>query len=233
MKIARTILLVVAGAALCLPAEVSRAQVQLQPGSVVYGFDNAFSTGSPPGPPPSGTAPWVTTTFQNDASAGGVLLTISGADLAGSEKLDTLYFNLNPADNVNNLTFAFQSEASPNGNVPAQATISTGEDAFMADGDGKYDISFAFSTANQASFMNGDSITYLISGISGLTAADFDYLSTPAGGAGPFYAAAHIQAIGSGATGAWVDPAVPEPAAFGFVAAALAVVVTLRRRKSA
>ena len=65
-------------------------------------------------------------------------------------------------------------------------------------------------------FSANDSITYKITGIAGLTAADFDYLSQPAGGSGPFYAAAHIQGLANGDS-TWIEPGqgpinvVPEP----------------------
>lgn len=218
------------GAALCIPADVSRAAID---SGIVYNFDSVFSGSVNPG----GPAPWLTATFQNDGSAG-VLLTISGADLAGSEKLDAVYFNVNPtlSTSIPNLTFSLQSASAG----LAQPQISTGEDAFKADGDGKYDVKLAFGTG-QGTFNNGDSITYLISGITGLTADDFAYQSTPAGGTGPFYAAAHILGISPNNSSDWVEPSagpiplismMPEPAAFGVAAAALAAVVTLRRKKS-
>lgn len=216
--------------ALCLRANVGQAA--MDPG-IVYNFNNVFSGSVNPG----GSAPWVTATFQNDGSAG-VLLTISGADLAGSEKLDSVYFNVNPAlsASIPNLTFSLQSSSAG----LAQPQISTGEDAFKADGDGKYDIKFAFGTG-QGTFNNGDSITYLVSGVTGLTADDFAYLSAPAGGSGPFYSAAHILGISPNNSSVWVEPSagpipqismMPEPASFGFAGAALAGFVALRRRKS-
>lgn len=217
-------------AALCLWANVGQAA--LDPG-IVYNFNNVFSGSASPG----GSTPWVTASFQNDGSAG-VLLTISGADLAGNEKLGAAYFNVDPALSASmaNLTFSLQSSSAG----LAQPQISTGEDAFKADGDGRYDIKFSFSTG-QGTFNNGDNITYLISGIAGLTADDFAYQSAPSGGAGPFYAAAHILAISPDNSSAWVEPSagpipqtsmMPEPAAFGFAGAALAGFVALRRRKS-
>ena len=218
------------GAALCIPDDVSRAAID---SGIVYNFNSVFSGTINPG----GPAPWLTATFQNDGSAG-VLLTISGAGLAGSEKLDSAYFNINPvlSASIPNLTFSLQSASSG----LAQPQISKGEDGFQADGDGKYDMKFAFSTG-QGSFVNGDSITYLVSGITGLTADDFAYESTSSGGHGPFYAAAHILGISPNNSSAWVEPSagpiplismMPEPAAFGVAAAALAAVVTLRRKKS-
>ena len=222
------------GAALCVPADICRAGID--PG-IEYNFDSTFS-----GTSPGGSTPWLTATFQNDGSAG-VLLTISGTDLAGSEQLNSIYFNVNPAYDTGKpptlptMTFARQS-STPGLTLP---TIQQGEDGFKADGDGLYDIELSFSTS-MGMFQNGDSITYLISGISGLSASDFAFESTPAGGHGPFYAAAQIQNIGSSGQSGWLEPSqgpipltsmMPEPAAFGFAAAVLAGVVTFRRRKSA
>lgn len=222
------------GAALCIPADVSRAAID---SGIVYNFDGTFS-----GTSPGGSTPWLTATFQNDGSAG-VLLTISGTDLAGGEQLNSIYFNVNPAydtgkpPSLPTMTFARQS-STPGLTAP---TINQGEDAFKADGDGLYDIELSFSTS-MGMFQNGDSITYLISGISGLSASDFAFESTPAGGHGPFYAAAQIQGISPNNQSGWVEPSagpiplismVPEPAAFGVAAVVLASVVTLRRKKSA
>ena len=67
--------------------------------------------------------------------------------------------------------------------------------------------------------MAGESVTYLISGITNLSAADFKYESSPAGGSGPFYAAVHFQNTGTSQNkSAWGEPGagpitVPEPTA--------------------
>jgi len=113
---------------------------------------------------------------------------------------------------------------------------SLGLNAFKADGDGKYDILFQFAQTPANSFTSGEHLTYLISGIGGMTASDFVYLSMPAGGHGPFFSAIHMQGIGStgvtdtGSLSGWVSPSdvtivpVPEPtvAAFALVLAGLA-----------
>lgn len=188
---------------------------------VLYQFDNVFSySGSASSP--AGPGPWVDATLQDNAN--GVLLTVDNLGLTGGEFLSQLYLNINPLDNVNNLTFTFVSGTS---GVTAP-TIQTGEDGFKADGDGKYDILFNFDTVNSGRFGAGDSITYLIAGISGLSASDFKYLSTSAGGQhGPFYGAGHIQGIAgqTGSDSVWIDPSlgpqivsVPEPASIALLA---------------
>lgn len=202
--------------------------------TVLYQFDNSFSGGTP-----TGSTPWVVATLQD--TAGGVLLTVNNSGLNGGEFLGSLYLNINPADSsqIPNLTFALQSSSA---GVTAP-TIQTGEDGFKADGDGKYDILFSFATANAGVFGAGDQISYLISGIPGLTVEDFVFLSTPAGGNGPFDAAGHIQGIGSNDDSAWVDPSqgaiiipVPEPAPAAILVLALGLIggskIWLRRARA-
>lgn len=115
----------------------------------------------------SDSPPWVSATFQ-DAN-NGVLLTIANSGLATGEFVSGVYFNFDPADNVNNLRFAFQN-ASGSFSAPS---VSAGKNAFKADGDNYYDILLGFSTADGQKFAGDDSITYLISGITGLTVSDF------------------------------------------------------------
>jgi hypothetical protein len=184
--------------------------VNANAGGIIYQFDDSFSGGVP-----TGISPWVTATLQN--TSGGVLLTVNNSGLTSGEFLGSLYLNINPADSsqIPNLTFSQQSSSAG----VAAPTIQTGEDGFKADGDGKYDILFSFATANAGQFGAGEQMTYLISGIPGLTANDFAFLSTSAGGEhGPFDAAGHIQGIGANGDSAWVDPSlgaivipVPEP----------------------
>ena len=162
-------------------------------------LDNVFSGQSTP---PAQPGPWVSATFV-DVSAGAVRLTVTNVGLSSGEFLSGLYFNLNPADNVTNLSFGLVSS---NGSF-ALPTISQATDNFKADGDGKYDILLSFGTANGTTFTVNDSVTYLITGISNLVASDFDYLSMPAGGAGPYYAAAHYQGTPpNNGQSCWIQP---------------------------
>ena len=141
-----------------------------------------------------GTAPastntsWMDVVFR-DVSPGVVSVTVSNLHLSGSENVDQIYLNLNPVFNPLKLHFSFVS-SSGGFDLPS---ISQGTNAFKAGGDGKYDLlfSFASNSNDRHQFTQGEYLTYNISGITGLKAADFDYMSLPAGGAGPFYAAAH------------------------------------------
>ena len=123
-----------------------------------------------------GSQNWLEATF-TDVS-GGVQLTLSG--LNTGDGVNGLYFNLNPSLSASSLLFTGQGQI---GSTFSGPTIQTGVDQFKVDEGGKYDIRFTFG-GNAISA--GDSATFLISGIGGLTARDFDYLSTQsAGGFGP------------------------------------------------
>lgn len=201
----------------------------LCPGSArASGLLFQFDTPFPTDPDPAGPSPWIDAFFQ-DVSPGTVLLTITNVNLTAGEFVagngnganGGLFFNLNPALNPAGLTFGFVS-SSGNFTVPAQgsavAPINTGTDSFKADGDGYYDIQIDFDTSSGDRFAGGDSVTYQITGIPGLIAADFGYMSQPSnGGSGPFYAAAHVQGLAGGAS-TWIEPSqmitispVPEP----------------------
>ena len=202
--------------------------------NLAFQLDTIFSANSVA---PTGPGPWITTTFAD--APGGVLMTISNVNLTAGEKLDVADFNLNPNLSVANLTFSLQSQV---GSFSAP-TIGQSTDNFKADGDGYYDFQFMFQTGNNNSFMGGDSITYLVAGIPGLTPEDFAYLSKPSNGngAGPFYAALHVQNTGSsGNNSAWTEPGsgpsfyvVPEPCLSALLGLGAAVALALRPRRQA
>lgn len=189
---------------------------------ILYQFNTVFSaSGSVTNPAAPG--PWIDASFED--SSDGVVLTVTNLGLTGTEFVSGLYFNLDPAYSPTNLSFSLVSQTSG----VTSPTIQTGTDGFKADGDGKYDVLLGFSTSG-GRFGAGDYITYLITGISGLTATNFAFLSEPAGGSGPFYAAGHIQGIGDGSMGnsVWVEPSagpipipIPEPTPVAIVTIAL------------
>jgi hypothetical protein len=196
----------------------------------LFSFDTDFSGLSTP---PAGPGPWTTATFL-DVAPGTVDLTIDNIGLSSGEFISGLYFNLNPLDDATGLTFNLLGTLG----TFAVPTISLGRDDFKADGDGKYDILFGFGTASGTTFTVGNSITFRITGIAGLTAADFNFLSAPAGGSGPFYAAAHVQGTPPNNGGScWIEPGlgpmpVPEPSSSLLLAMAAGMWFTFRRRAS-
>lgn len=226
--------LILKGCAIALIAVACNSATQSKAASgVTYQFDNEFSSGTPP----AGAAPWITATIQN-VTPGTVQLTIANNGLIGSEFVSGFYINLNTNFSPLNLSINYVSSIG-SFMVPSigSGTIERGTDSFKADGDGKYDVLFDFSTVSGNTFGAGESITYQISGISGLTADDFVYLSAPNGGHGPFYAAAHVQGIGAGGSlSGWVEPSlgalpilVPEPSSCILLGLPLGILAFVRR----
>jgi len=177
--------------------------------SVTYNFDNEFSGGTAPS---SAIKPWITAVFQDTSTPGSVKLTLSAPHLTASEFVSGWYFNLNSILDPTKLMFNSGTVSAGSFGLPS---IHESVDTYKADGDGKYDILLSFSTSGGLSgnFTSGDTLTYTLTGNFGghvLSAADFLFLSAPAGGHGPFDAAAHVQGIGqNGGASGWVDPSSP------------------------
>jgi hypothetical protein len=165
------------------------------------GSNIEFSNGQAPA---SATTPWEKMSI-SDNGPGSVIFTLTAPNLTGSENVSEFDFNIDPALSADLGKLSF-TDLVKLGSFDTP-TIGQGEDAFKADGDGKYDIQLLFTTGGNTSktFTNGDSLQYTISG-TGISASSFDFLSTPAGGHGPFVTAAHVQnttGAGSGGSG-WV-----------------------------
>jgi hypothetical protein len=197
----------------------------VQAGVVSVNFNMMYGT-------PSGTpalpAPWLNATF-TDVSSGVVDMKITAVDLAAGEKIGDVCFNVNPPFDPANLLF---SAPTVTGGTVGILSLTKGEDVFAADGDGYFDIHLAFDTTTAGAFSNGEAVDYTIT-LAGLTANSFIALSTPHGGFGPFYAAAHIQGLGTlQDKSAWVTtlepPTVPEPTTIGLLGLGA---LALRRRK--
>lgn len=183
--------------------------------SVIFQFE-PIATSLPPG----NSSPQIEATFQ-DTRPDTVLLTITSSDLTCGEFLSDLYFNFDPADNVNQLHFAVRDN--PDG--VALPKISTGANAFKADG-GYYDIYFDFSKTGKGKFTGDDSVTYQIVG-PGLDVSDFAFTDSTGrcrGTSGVYYALVFIQ--GACGNGEWLGSCkktlqpIPEPASLGLLAPA-------------
>ena len=145
--------------------------------TLVITLDQVFS-----GFTPGGSGPYLKATFED--VIGGVKLTLDDLGLSTGEKISEWDFNTSNLAGISKITY--------DSGVKAKS-VGTGSDKFQADGDGKYDISFQFSTSSPL-FTVGSQSVYLISG-TGISENDFNTLSTPAGGSGPFTSAAHVQGI--------------------------------------
>ncbi|MBN1569431.1 MAG: PEP-CTERM sorting domain-containing protein [Acidobacteria bacterium] len=159
-----------------------------------------FSTPFPDKLDPSGDKPWITAVFDNGASgltSGDIRLTLTVGDLTDAGvKVTDIYFNFDPAKNPTDLSIACYGYGSPA--ISDTVTFSSVTDAYKADGDGHYDLLFAFPTSGNT-FTANESIYFDIhSSNDSLLPAMFDYLSKPAGGHGPYLAAAHVQSIAGG-----------------------------------
>lgn len=202
---------------------------------VTFNYDQVISgSGLVPGP-----NPWLTATFNDGGSSGAVTLTMSTSGLVGSQNVSGMYFNIDPTLNasLSNLSFTYLSGSSSG---PAASSVSVGNNAFKADGDGRYDILFSFPTGS--GFNANETVTYQITGIPSLTAQSFNYLSACGSpsctGPGNFYAAAHVQNTG-GSGSEWVGSnvgsvtAVPEANIWALMSVGLgALALRFRRRRA-
>jgi len=180
--------------------------------SFTLNFDQEFSGATPPS---SSTTPWIRASFV-DVSVSTVDLIITTDNLSGSENVSEFFFNFDDWLTVGNLTI---TQVGSSGAFTAPG-ISREMNGFKADGDGRYDVLLTFATGGSAAavFGVGDSVTYRLT-YAGITAGSFASESDPAGGHGPFYAAAHVQNTGGGVYSGWISPTgisdytpVPEPA---------------------
>ncbi|RJR16537.1 MAG: hypothetical protein C4581_09955 [Nitrospiraceae bacterium] len=168
-----------------------------------FALDMEYSGGTAP----SGTTPWITATFI-DIGTNQVQLSMTANNLTGNENIKEWYFNFDDS-----LDLGALSISAVNTSAVDSVVITKDMNNLKADGDGKYDFMFAFSTSGNQ-FTSGETVVYNLSTGSG-DASSFNFLSSPAGGHGPFYSAAHIQNTGDGTQSGWIanetSTLVPEP----------------------
>ena len=158
-----------------------------------------------------------------------MVLKLTATNLVGGEFISEFSLNLDPTLNPSSLVFSAPTKT---GDFESPS-IDLGADGYKAGGDGYFDIEFGFATsgANGGAkrFGHNDAVQYTISGIAGLEAESFDFLSVNSQQGYP--TAAHVQGIGAtGSVSAWIT--VPEPATLS-VALAGGLIALLRRRRGA
>lgn len=191
---------------------------------VTFGASIEFSGATPP----EGPVPWLTATFDDYGTSGSVDLMLETTNLIDSEHVKEWLFNLDPALDPTALLFSAPIKTG----TFTDPTLTTSVNAFLANGDGYFDIQLLFSSADGGDkrFGVGEAVEYTIRGIPTLTANSFNFLSYEDGGSGEFPTAAHVGGIGpSGDGSGWVS--VPEPGTLSLLAlGGLAVTMRMRRR---
>ena len=163
----------------------------------------------------------------SDTGPGAIAIDVEVSGLAGGS-LKSLYLN------IDGLTQTTGGPVAAGGTMPVGTTVDLSLDAFKADGDGFFDLLFAFPGVG----ISADG-TYSGGFIGTLfTSADFDALSAPGGGHGPFKAAIHVGDVGGGANSGWYAPGqgtppIPEPGTFVLFGLAAAGAYVIRRRRKA
>ncbi len=197
--------------------------------SISFGLDDEFSGGTAPA---STVVPWVAAEFETVGSD--VRITLSAPNLTATESVLGFYFNFDDSLSVGSLSLSVLSSS---GSFTSP-TINRQSNEYKADGDGRYDIRLDFASGGNPAntFSQSDELVLLATYTGGVHPDDFLFLSAPAGGHGPFYAAAHIQntPAGGGQSG-WISAStfvvVPEPATLvtGLALAFGALVLSFRR----
>ncbi len=176
--------------------------------TISFGLDTEFSGGTAP---VSATTPWVTIVLDDSfGDANTVRMTVSATNLTGGnggENINSFLLNFDPLLDASLLSFSVVDNSA---SVPN--AITGANNAFMADGDGFFDIEFDMPPppgASSARFTGGETIIYDLIYISPISASSFDFFSVMGGGAGVFLSAAHIQRINGNESG-WIG-VIPEP----------------------
>ncbi len=205
-----------AGLGLLIPSSARAAAITFD---LVVEFSGATA--------PAASAPWLTVTLDDGGTPGSVDLTLADTNLSGSEFVFEWELNLDPALDLNALVFSAPTKTG----AFTDPIINTGVNAFMADGDGLFDIQFLFDNSDGAPtrFGVGDSVDYTITGIPSLTVSSFDFLSVKGAGQGAFETAAKVGGIGPNDESGWIG--VPEPSSLVCLCLGASLLLGRRRRR--
>lgn len=169
------------------------------------------------GTSPSGSAPWLTATFEDNAQ--GVLLTLTNTLHVPNEFLSEVAFNFDSS--VSGLTATFVS--GQNG------TFSTGNNIKNGWGDaGKFDFGFLFETSNNSNrFTMGEVAVFQLKADTQPTSSQFLAITDKG-----YLSAAHFQGYSDGGSGkvSGCIRSVPEPASMALILIGVPFAIFHRRR---
>jgi len=198
-------------AVLVLGAGVQSAHADIY----TFSFDTIFNPTANLGQ--TSATPWGTAVFE-DLGANQVRLALTG----GANAINTAQFNIDPTMSPSSLSFSYIGGKT--------ATVSNDiQNHWQADGDGKYDVKMAYSSAVAL----GQKSYYIISGGSGFNAASFlNYSLSDPNQKGPYLAVVQVAGAGS----PWLysssfTHAIPEPETYAMLLAGLALMGFVARRR--
>lgn len=194
-----------AHALVCALALLALAVAPAQASTITFNLSAVFSGDTPSGSP--------TITFDDQGGVGSVLVTINTFGMSGTEYLDDIYINVDPAlaGSLGLLQVGSFTGVTPNG-------YSVAADTHKADGDGFFDllIDYPPPPGNSPNQLGADMVAGFTITLAGITANSFNFNSVCGQGCGNggWPVAAHLQAIAGGGS-AWIggvfDPNPPPP----------------------